>query len=83
MSDVMKSHKENRPSKLVRQENRYFFMFTGIAILGFLLFYIYPICRTFYLSLTDTKIATGSSEYIGFKNYVQARTKDKVPSAIH
>ena len=74
----MKSHKENRPSKLVRQENRYFFMFTGIAILGFLLFYIYPICRTFYLSLTDTKIATGSSEYIGFKNYVQALTKDKV-----
>lgn len=70
--------REAKPCKISKRENRNFFLFTGIAIIGFLLFYIYPICRTFYLSLTDTRIATGSSEFVGFKNYIQALTKDKV-----
>jgi multiple sugar transport system permease protein len=63
--------------KTLGRERRLFLMFAGIAIIGFALFYLYPIIRTFVLSLTDTEgIGTGTGAYIGFDNYVRALTKD-------
>ncbi len=63
-------------SKKNRKENKYFLLFSGIALLGFLLFYLYPIIRTFMLSLTNNTIFDVSDNYIGFENFIYALTKD-------
>lgn len=72
----MKSVNRAVKSKSDRRENRYFLLFSGIAIIGFFLFYLYPIIRTFLLSLTDNTIFDVSDNYIGFENYFYAITKD-------
>ena len=61
--------------KLLLRENGYFLMFAGIAIIGFLLFYLYPIIRTLILSFTN-KTFDPEYEYVGIQNYVYALTKD-------
>lgn len=61
----------------LHREYRYFIAFAGIALLGFMLFYLYPIIRTLMLSFTDTEgIGVGGSSWIGMENYVRALTKD-------
>jgi multiple sugar transport system permease protein len=55
---------------------KYFLIFGGIAIVGFFLFYLYPIIRTFVLSLTDKTIFDVNPEYVGWENYLYALTKD-------
>ncbi|WP_343247288.1 sugar ABC transporter permease [Diplocloster hominis] len=68
-----------RKSKcLAKRERRYFFAFTGIALIGFLIFYVYPIGRTFYLSLTNTRIGSSGTEFVGLGNYIDVLTKDKL-----
>jgi multiple sugar transport system permease protein len=63
-------------SKAARKEYKFFLLFSGIAILGFLLFYLYPIIRTFILSLTSNTIFDINDSYIGIENYIYALTKD-------
>lgn len=58
------------------REHLYFIMFSGIAILGFLLFYLYPIIRTIILSFTNKEIFSVSTNYVGIENYIYALTKD-------
>ncbi len=58
------------------KEYKYFLMFSGIAILGFLLFYLYPIIRTLILSFTDNTVFDVNDNYIGLENYMYALTKD-------
>ena len=53
-------------------------LFAGVAMLGFALFYIYPISRTLYLSLTDTRIMDPFHTYVGFDNFVIAIQKDEI-----
>jgi multiple sugar transport system permease protein len=65
-------------SKKNRKENKYFLLFSGIALLGFLLFYLYPIIRTFMLSLTNNTIFDVSDNYVGFENFIYALTKDEL-----
>ncbi|HOJ44797.1 MAG TPA: sugar ABC transporter permease [Bacilli bacterium] len=55
---------------------KYFLMFGGIAILGFGLFYLYPIIRTFVLSLTDKTIFDTDPNYVGWANYLYALKSD-------
>lgn len=55
---------------------KYFLMFGSIAIVGFFLFYFYPIIRTFILSLTDKTLYSGTSEFVGLENYMYALTQD-------
>ncbi len=55
---------------------KYFLLFGGVAIVGFFLFYLYPIIRTFVLSLTDKTIFDANPEYVGWENYIYALTKD-------
>jgi multiple sugar transport system permease protein len=44
-------------------------MFVSPWIIGFLSFTLYPIVMSFYYSLTEYKVITGKSRYIGFVNY--------------
>lgn len=62
--------------KKFHKEYKYFLMFSGIAILGFLLFYLYPIIRTLMLSFTSNTIFDAHDNYIGMENYMYALTQD-------
>jgi len=55
---------------------KYFLLFGTIAIIGFFLFYLYPIIRTFILSLTDKTIFDPSANYVGLENYMYALKSD-------
>lgn len=62
----------------ISRDTKYFFMFTGIAMLGFILFYIYPIVRAFGMSLTDLRIGALNVDFVGLDNFMKAITKDKL-----
>jgi len=55
---------------------KHFLIFGSIAIVGFFLFYFYPIIRTFILSLTDKTLYSEGSQFVGFENYMYALTQD-------
>ena len=55
-----------------------FFLFIGLAVLGFGLFYLYPIGRTVYLSFTNLKITSPFYEGVGFENYQYALFEDDI-----
>jgi multiple sugar transport system permease protein len=62
--------------KMFKKEYRYFLAFGGIALVGFLLFYIYPIIRTLLLSFTDKTIFDANPNFVGMENYLYALTQD-------
>ncbi len=59
-----------------RKQYRYFLLFGLIAIIGFLLFYLYPIIRTLILSFTDKEIFNLEANNVGLSNYIYALTSD-------
>ncbi|MCK9537480.1 MAG: sugar ABC transporter permease [Bacilli bacterium] len=63
--------------KMYHKEYKYFLMFGGIAFIGFLLFYLYPIIRTLILSFTDKTIFSSETNYVKMENYLYALTKDE------
>ncbi|MFA5762939.1 MAG: sugar ABC transporter permease [Bacilli bacterium] len=70
-----------KPRKMSFRQNfhrnyKHFLMFAAVGIVGFFLFYFYPIIRTFILSLTDKTLYGGDSQYVGFENYMYAITQD-------
>jgi multiple sugar transport system permease protein len=71
----MKNHDFKR---MYHKEYKYFLRFGGIAIIGFLLFYLYPIIRTVILSLTDKTIFSLETNFVGMENYLYALTKDEL-----
>ncbi len=73
----LRERKEPRTIRQSAWERRNFFLFSGIAMIGFLIFTIYPIIRTFYLSLTNTRIGA-NTDFVGLDNYIRALTKDKI-----
>jgi len=72
----MTGEKARLRKKNFHTDYKYFLMFAGISILGFLLFYLYPIVRTVMLSLTDKTIYSLDTSYVGMDNFVYALTKD-------
>ncbi len=58
-----------RAGSLQRRDTLYFFLFTGLSVVGFLLFYLYPIGRTIYLSFTNLRITSPFFEGVGLDNY--------------
>ena len=64
-------------SKSDLRQYKYFIAFAGIAILGFLLFYLYPIIRTLILSFTDKGYGV-EYNFVAMENYITALTKDKL-----
>lgn len=64
---------KRKEKKYKRREYKYFLLFAGISLIGFALFYLYPIIRTLYLSFTDTEgIGLGGAQIIGWDNYIYA-----------
>jgi multiple sugar transport system permease protein len=61
-----------------RRELLNFLLFTGLAVLGFLLFYLYPIARTVYLSFTNLRITSPFFEEVGFENYQRVLFDDDI-----
>jgi len=55
---------------------KFFMLFAGMAIIGFFLFYLYPIIRTFVLSLTDKTLFGNSPDFVGLENYIYALKND-------
>lgn len=62
--------------KNFNKDYKYFLSFAGIAILGFLLFYLYPIIRTLMLSFTDKTIYSLETTFVGWDNYTYALFED-------
>jgi multiple sugar transport system permease protein len=50
-------------------KNYYGYLFVAPFILGFLLFGLYPVYNTIYLSFTDTTLMTSKVNFIGLKNF--------------
>ncbi|MCX6428093.1 MAG: sugar ABC transporter permease [Actinobacteria bacterium] len=61
-----------------RKDTRNFFLFSGISIFGFLVFYVYPIFRTIFLSFTNTSIMDPLHDFVGWKNFKRAILYDDV-----
>lgn len=56
------------------------FIFLAPYVIGYLLFFIYPIIYSFYISLTDWDSLAGvqNRKFVGLANYVRLLTKDKL-----
>jgi multiple sugar transport system permease protein len=52
----------------MRRESK-ILLFTLPWIIYLAVFWFYPICYSFYLSLTDFHLLTGTSRFVGFENY--------------
>ncbi len=54
------------------------YLFIMPFIIGFLVFMLYPLCESFYMSLCNVTVSTGGKalEFIGLKNYITALTVD-------
>ncbi|MFA5005890.1 MAG: sugar ABC transporter permease [Candidatus Izemoplasmatales bacterium] len=59
-----------------RKEYKYFLLFAGIALLGFLLFYLVPVIRTIVLSFTDKTVYGIDVHFVGWDNYRLALAGD-------
>lgn len=68
--------KQTFTKKAFMKDYRFFLMFAGISLVGFLLFYLYPIIRTLMLSFTDKTIYSLHTTRLGWDNYIYALTKD-------
>ncbi len=68
-SRTISSSKEKPQRKFRFKRDYYGYLFVAPFILGFLLFGLYPIYNTFYLSLTDTTLMTQQSNFIGLTNF--------------
>ena len=55
--------------KRQRRKNLAFYMFVMPAILGFLIFTLYPMIRSLWFSFTDASLLyLDEAEWVGFKN---------------
>lgn len=61
-----------------KTKTKKFLMFAALSIFGYLLFYLYPILRTFYLSFTDKTLTSDVTSFIGFDNYVRIFKYEKL-----
>lgn len=66
----MKTYKRN--SKLTAYNN-WGYAFVAPFVIVFLIFSVYPVLRTLYLSFTDLKVM-GDPHFIGLKNYIRVVT---------
>ncbi len=64
---------KKRASKLARRETLEFYLFISPWIIGFLVFLVYPLASSLYLSFTRYSIAT-TPVWIGLENYTSSFT---------
>lgn len=72
-----------RKKKIMRNTTVLFLCFAGISIIGYLLFYAYPVFRTLYLSFTDKRVANPEVNWIGLANFINIFKYEKLfPKAL-
>src|SRR5512135_598432 len=67
------SQARKKPSRLARRETLEFYLFISPWIIGFLVFLVYPLASSLYLSFTRYTIAT-TPVWIGLENYTSSFT---------
>ena len=75
-SEVLVASAPKPKNKFRLQNDHYGYLFIAPFIIGWLLFGLYPIYNTFYLSFTDTTLMSQESNWIGLQNYVRLFTDD-------
>lgn len=65
-----------RIRKLSQSEGFWAFVFLSIAVIGFVVFTVYPLIRSFYLSFTDWDFVH-EPNFIGFQNYIDMLSDSK------
>lgn len=68
--------KKSRFRRFKKSNTYKFLTFGWLTIIGYLLFYLYPIVKTFILSLTNSKTGTPNTAFVGFSNYATILTTD-------
>lgn len=66
----------SRGKKFKKSNTFKFLTFGWLTIVGYLLFYLYPIVKTFILSLTNKATGNPDTSFVGFDNYINVLTKD-------
>lgn len=69
MITLSKSVKLGKKDSYKINKKRYGYLFTAPFIIGFLLFSLYPLIYTFYLSFTDMTMMNKSYKIVGFDNF--------------
>ena len=64
-----------------RKEN-YGYLFIAPFVIGWLLFGLYPVYNTFYLSFTNTTMISKTSEWVGLANYQRLYADDTYKTAV-
>ena len=64
------------------RRNYYGYLFIAPFILGFLIFGLYPVYNTLYLSFTDTTIMSREASFIGLKNFQRLFADDFFMKAV-
>ncbi len=68
-STIAKEHTQAKKFMWKKDYNGY--LYIAPFIIGFLLFSLYPLYNTFYLSFTDTTLMSGKSNFIGLENFAK------------
>ncbi|MBE2221934.1 MAG: sugar ABC transporter permease [Anaerolineae bacterium] len=68
------TQEKTQAKKFVWKKDYNGYLYIAPFIIGFLIFSLYPLYNTFYLSFTDTTMMSRQSEFIGFKNYERLLT---------
>lgn len=64
------------------QRNYYGYLFIAPFIIGFLVFGLYPVYNTLYLSFTDTTLMTREANFIGLQNFQRLFADDFFMKAV-
>lgn len=74
------SKRERFPFKFKREY--YGYLFIAPFVIAFLIFGLYPVYNTFYLSFTDTTLLSGESNWVGLKNFERLFADDVFVTAV-
>ncbi|MDV3429304.1 MAG: sugar ABC transporter permease [Bacillota bacterium] len=66
---MLEKTEKTKVSKSKINKDYYGYIFTAPFIIGFLLFSLYPMIYTFYLSITNTTLMTRSYQIVGLENF--------------
>lgn len=64
------------------RRDHYGYLFIAPFVIAFLIFGLYPVYNTFYLSLTDTTLMSSESNFVGLKNFERLFADDVFTTAI-
>jgi multiple sugar transport system permease protein len=71
------------PRKKFHFKREYYgYLFVAPFVIGFLLFGLYPIYNTFYLSFTDTTLMSRQSNFVGLQNFTRLFADDTFMTAV-